>query len=43
MKENDFTIIAAMLLCDLGKTDKTDEVMERYAEIIKRMKKGIEI
>ncbi len=39
MKENDFTIIAAMLLCDLGKTDKTDEVMERYAEIIKRMKK----
>ena len=39
MKENDFTIIAAMLICDLGKTDNTDEVMTRYTEIMKRMKK----
>ena len=39
MKENDFTIIAAMLICELGKTDNTDEVMMRYTEIMKRMKK----
>ncbi|MBP5608664.1 MAG: DUF4003 family protein [Lachnospiraceae bacterium] len=39
MKENDFTIIAAMLICDLGKTENIDEVMTRYTEIMKRMKK----
>ena len=39
MKENDFTIIAAMLLCELGKSDKIDEVMERYNELMRRMEK----
>jgi hypothetical protein len=39
MKDNDFTIIAAALLCELGKTDKIDEVMERYDELTKRMEK----
>ncbi|MCR5322536.1 MAG: DUF4003 domain-containing protein [Lachnospiraceae bacterium] len=35
MKDNDFTIIAAVLLCELGKTDKLNEVMERYGELMK--------
>lgn len=39
MKDNDFTIIAAALLCELGKTDRIDEVMERYDELTKRMEK----
>ena len=39
MKNNDFTIIAAMLLCELGKADQTEEVMERYDELMKRMEK----
>ena len=39
MKDNDFTIIAAALLCELGKTDSIKEVMERYDELMKRMEK----
>ncbi|MBE5861652.1 MAG: DUF4003 family protein [Lachnospiraceae bacterium] len=39
MKDNDFTIIAAVLLCELGKTDKINEVMERYDALTKRMEK----
>lgn len=35
--DNAYTILAAMMVCEQGKTDSADELIERYSELMKLM------
>ena len=38
-KDNSYMVLAAMLLCDLGRQNDTDEVIEKHNELLQRMNK----
>ena len=38
-KDNSYMVLAAMLLCDLGRQNDTDEVIEKHNELMQRMNK----
>ncbi|MBP5363366.1 MAG: DUF4003 family protein [Ruminococcus sp.] len=39
LTDNSNMVLAAMLICDLGRQDSTDKIIEKYNEIMKRMNK----
>ena len=39
IKDNTYTVLAAMLICTFEKQDSTDEILEKYHEIMKHMEK----
>ena len=39
IKDNTYTVLAAMLICTFEKQDSTDESLEKYHEILKHMEK----
>jgi len=39
LQNNSYMVLAAMLMCDIGKQDRSDEILEKYNEIIKNMEK----
>ena len=38
-KDNSYMVLAAMLICDFGKQEHADEIIEKYHEIMQRMEK----
>lgn len=38
-KDNSYMVLAAMLICDLGKQENADEIVEKHNEIMKQMNK----
>ncbi len=39
LKDNSYMVLAAMLLCDLGRQNDTDVIIEKHNEILQRMNK----
>ncbi|WP_303836899.1 DUF4003 family protein [Ruminococcus flavefaciens] len=38
-RDNSYMVLAAMLICDLGKQESADEIVEKHNEIMKQMEK----
>lgn len=38
-RNNSYTVLAAMLICELGKQDNTDEIIEKHTQLLEQMEK----